>query len=192
MDDRPKLNKNLDSSTFKNYYYLKEELMQFCRQEGLQTVGGKIDLTERISQYLSTGEKIIIKSKSKPTVNIGDIDEDTLIENNFVCSEKHRAFFKQLVGKSFSFNVAFQNWLKSNVGKTYKDAVDAYHQILIDKKNGKTVIDKQFEYNTYIRDFFADNNDKSLDEAIKCWKYKKGTPGHNNYEKTDLNALIID
>ena len=40
------------------------------------------------------------------------------------------------------------------------------------KKNGKTKIDKQFEYNTYIRDFFADNRGKSLDEAIKCWKYK--------------------
>lgn len=57
------------------------------------------------------------------------------------------------------------------------------------KKNGKTKIDKQFEYNTYIRDFFADNRGKSLDEAIKCWKYKKQLPGHNRYEKSDLDVL---
>ena len=58
-----------------------------------------------------------------------------------------------------------------------------------DKKKGKTKIDKQFEYNSYIRDFFADNKGKSLEEAIKCWKYKKQLQGHNCYERTDLVAI---
>ena len=58
------------------------------------------------------------------------------------------------------------------------------------KKNGKTTIDKQFEYNTYIRDFFNANEWKSLEDAIKCWKYKKGLIGHNRYEKTDLIVLV--
>ncbi|MDL2271310.1 SAP domain-containing protein, partial [Methanobrevibacter sp. OttesenSCG-928-I08] len=35
----PKLSKNLDIETFKNYYYLKEELKSFCRDEGLKTIG---------------------------------------------------------------------------------------------------------------------------------------------------------
>ena len=55
--------------------------------------------------------------------------------------------------------------------------------------DGRTVIDKQFEYNTYIRDFFDDNKDKSLDDAIACWKYKKSLAGHNRYERSDLAAL---
>ena len=58
-----------------------------------------------------------------------------------------------------------------------------------EKKKGKTTIDKQFEYNTYIRDFFEDNQGRSLDEAITCWKYKKSLQGHNRYEKSDLVAL---
>ncbi len=49
--------------------------------------------------------------------------------------------------------------------------------------------DSQFEYNTYIRDFFADNQGKSLKDAIKCWKYKKSLQGHNRYEPSDLIAL---
>lgn len=53
----------------------------------------------------------------------------------------------------------------------------------------KTNIDKQFEYNAYIRDFFADNKGKSLAEAIKCWKYKKQLQGHNRYERADLTAI---
>lgn len=123
------------------------------------------------------------------TISIGVITEATEIEADIVCSEKHRAFFKERIGKSFSFNVAFQKWLKSNAGKTYRDAIKAYYEILEEKKKGKTTIDKQFEYNTYIRVFFSNNKGKTLEEAIVCWKYKKSLQGHNRYEKSDLAAL---
>lgn len=189
MSGKPFLNRTLDAKTFKSYYYLKEELVSFCRQEGLQTAGGKIELTRRIAHYLDTGEKLSVKTITKPTSNVGEITGDTLIESNFVCSEKHRSFFKQVIGKSFSFNVSFQKWLKENTGKTYTNAIEAYNGILVEKKKSKTAIDKQFEYNTYIRDFFSDNKGKSLDEAITCWKYKKELQGHNKYEKADLVAL---
>ena len=51
------------------------------------------------------------------------------------------------------------------------------------KKKNKTTIDKQFEYNTYIRDFFNKNKDKSLKQAIKGWKYKKSLKWHINMKK---------
>jgi dTDP-glucose pyrophosphorylase len=187
--DRPELNNQLDSKTFREYYYLKEELIDFCRRNNLQTTGGKIELTDRIAMFLDTGERISKTHDSRRTKIIDEITLDSIIEDNFVCSEKHRAFYKKEIGKSFSFNVLFQKWLKSNAGKTYKDSIDAYYKILEDKKNNKTTIDKQFEYNTYIRDFFNDNKDKTLDDAIKCWKYKKSLKGHNKYEKEDLKIL---
>lgn len=189
MSDRPELKTGLDGNTFRNYYYLKEELVDFCRENHLPTSGGKVELTERIAAFLNTGEVIKSESKSRKAAKVGEITEDTLIEANFVCSEKHRAFFKEKIGKGFSFNVLFQRWLKENAGKTYRDAIEAYYRILEEKKNGRTTIDKQFEYNTYIRDFFDDNKDKSLEDAIACWKYKKSLPGHNRYERTDLAAL---
>lgn len=189
MIDRPKLDKNLDGKTFREFYYLKEELVSFCRKYGLPTSGGKPEITERIAHFLDTGEVLTTKRVQKKSHIISDITTDTKIEPDFVCSEKHRSFFKEHIGNGFSFNVAFQKWLKSNSGKTYAEAIAAYYQILEEKKNGKTKIDKQFEYNTYIRDFFADNRGKRLDEAIKCWKYKKQLPGHNRYEKSDLDVL---
>ena len=157
--ERPTLDKNLDSKTFRNFYFLKEELVNFCRENGLPTSGGKIEITDRIAHFLDTGEIVSVSREKKATVQIGDIDLNTKIEPNFVCTEKHRAFFKEHIGTTFSFNVAFQKWLKSNTG------------------------------NTYIRDFFADNQGKSLEEAIKCWKYKKQMQGHNRYERADLIAL---
>ena len=32
MKDRPVLDKKLDSKTFREFYYLKEELVDFCRK----------------------------------------------------------------------------------------------------------------------------------------------------------------
>lgn len=190
MTKKPILNRDLNSKTFREYYYLKEELVIFCRNEGLSTSGGKIELTDRISHFLDTGEKKKTETKKKiKAIDIGTITEESKIEDNFVCSEKHRAFFKRKIGDSFSFPVTFQKWLKENTGKTYKEAVEAYYQILEEKKKGRTTIDRQFEYNTYIRDFFDDNDGRSLEDAIKCWKYKKGLKGHNRYEKTDLNLF---
>jgi len=189
MNERPELTTNTNAAAFRNFYYLKEELVQFCRENSLPTSGSKQELTERIAHFLETGRVLNSQAQRKASAVIGDINESSVIEANIVCSEKHRAFFKDKIGKSFSFNVAFQKWLKSNAGKTYADAINAYYQILEEKKKGKTVIDKQFEYNTYIRDFFADNQGKSLDDAIKCWKYKKSIEGHNRYERSDLIAL---
>lgn len=189
MEERPNLDIKLNSKTFKEYYYLKEELIDFCRKNNLQTTGGKIELTERIANFLDTGERTYKTHNIRKNVMNHEITLNTIIEENFVCSEKHRAFYKEQIGNSFSFNVAFQKWLKSNSGKTYKDSIDAYYKILENKKKNKTTIDKQFEYNTYIRDFFNDNKDKSLEQAIKCWKYKKSLKGNNKYERHDLKAL---
>lgn len=191
IDERPDLDLRLSAEIFRHYYYLKEELVDFCRRNNLQATGSKSELSERIAVFLESGKRIRAERKTQKTQSAGEIKPNNIIEENFVCSEKHRAFFKEQVGKSFSFNVAFQKWLKSNAGKTYADAITAYHQILQEKKSakGKGEIEKQFEYNTYIRDFFAANKDKTLEQAIKCWKFKKSQKGHNKYEDSDLAVL---
>lgn len=61
MTERPVLDKNLDSKTFREFYYLKEELVDFYRKNGLPV---------------------------SATV-ISNITKDTAIEADFVCSEKH-------------------------------------------------------------------------------------------------------
>lgn len=190
IDERPDLNLELNAEIFRQFYYLKEELVDFCRKNDMQATGSKTELSERIAIFLESGKRTRSNHKTQKSQSAGEIKPDNIIEENFVCSEKHRAFFKEQIGKSFSFNVAFQKWLKSNAGKTYADAIAAYHQILKEKKmNGKGEIEKQFEYNTYIRDFFAANKDKTLSQAIKCWKFKKSQKGHNKYEDSDLVAL---
>lgn len=191
MKERPELTRQLDGQTFRSYYYLKEELVRFLRDNHLPTSGGKLELTERIAAYLDGGEVLPASARRPAALRVGQLSEGMPIEANFVCSEKHRAFFRERIGKSFSFNVAFQKWLKTNTGKTYGDAIEAYHRILAEKKQSKTTIDKQFEYNTYIRAFFEDNPGRSLTEAIACWNHKKSLQGHHRYERSDLAALDV-
>lgn len=190
MSERPKLDTDLSGAAFREWYWLKEELTDFCRGNGLSAAGSKTELADRIALYLDTGKaetpRIARKTRNKPA---GDITPDTLIEDGFVCSEKHRAFFKTQLGESFTFNVRFQKWLKSNAGKTYADAVEAYKEIR-KEKGGRKSIDSQFEYNTYIRDFFENNPGRSLDDAIRCWKYKKSQPGSNKYDDSDVAAAL--
>ena len=150
MSERPKLNKKLDAITFRSFYYLKQELADFCKEIGLPTSGSKAELTDRIAYYLDTGNVLKPTAERKTAVTIATLTEDTVIEPNIVCSEKHRAFFNEKIGKSFSFNVPFQKWLKANAGKTYGDAIQAYYRILEEKKQRKTEIGRQFEYNTSV------------------------------------------
>ncbi len=192
MSERPMLSTELECGKFLEYYYLKEELTGFCRENGISTAGGKQDITKRVAHFLKTGERL--SASVKKTNHAGNADEltlDSIIDNNFVCSEKHRQFFESVIGSGFSFNVVFQKYLKANAEKTYSDAVNAWYKIREDKKNNKgtSKIESQFEYNTYIRDFFNDNKDRPLKEAVKCWKYKKSQAGHNRYERQDLRAI---
>lgn len=183
-----KLTRNLNPEEFKDYYFLKEELKDFCRAEGLNVSGSKQDLEKRIIHYLATGEELKeVHVKKIRNDSLSEISLDSKLDENFKCSEDKRAFFEREIGKGFKFKVKFQKWLKSNPDKTYADAIEAYFEI--QNSGEKTKIDKQFQYNQYIRDFFENNDGKSLDDAIKCWKYKKSIKGHNKYEESDLEAL---
>ncbi|AIM25909.1 DUF6434 domain-containing protein [Melissococcus plutonius] len=189
--NRPELEKNMNAELFLKFYYLKAELIDFCRVNKLSTQGDKIEITDRIAYFLRTGKRKrhIKKRVVQRTPTLTELNLNSVIEENIKCSEIHRVFFKSQIGPTFRFNVKFQNWLKENSGEKYSDAIKAYQDILNDKT--PTKIGKQFEYNTYIRDFFKDNKNLTLQQAIACWKFKKSQPGNNNYEQGDLEILNV-
>ena len=122
----------------------------------------------------------LICSQTKKGISFDDI-----IQQDVVCSQELRAFFVEHLGKGFHFKAEFQDWLHNNAGKSFREAVEAYHSIEHPKE-----IKPQFEYNQYIRDFFADNKGATLNDAIRCWHWKKIQPGDHRYETTDKDILI--
>ncbi|MFJ7362924.1 DUF6434 domain-containing protein [Peribacillus frigoritolerans] len=185
---RPNLSKDISIESFKDFYWLKEELQTFCRVNGISSTGSKIEISDRIETFLRTGEikNPIRKTKITRTVEPQvHLSLDTVITENHRCSQGVRAFFKTVIPK-FHFSTYIQNYFKSNVGKTYRDAVDAWYEEEERKKDPtfKKRIAPQFEYNQFTSDFFADpkNQGKSRAEAMEAWNKIKKLPGSNKYE----------
>ncbi len=197
MDIRPSLNKDITIDDFREFYWLKMELIEFCRQEGLRKQGGKIEVADRVEAYLRTGKKETAIKKKRAPVSKFDWNHETLtletvITDNYKNSKNVRTFFQEQIGSAFKFNVAFMNWMKENAGKTLADAVDEWNAIKAAKKMKKkrTIIAPQFEYNRYIRDFLDDNPDRTKADAIQFWKIKRSVRGDNVYKKSDLDLMV--
>lgn len=197
MKKRPPLNKSIAVSDFKNFYWLKEELVAFCRAEGISPSGGKIEIAARIEHFLNTGETIFSTktTKKKITSNFdwknASLSRETIITDNYKNGQNIRHFFEEVIGKRFSFNIIFMKWMKENIGKTLGDAAEEWLRIEAMKKdkNYKSEIPPQLEYNRYFRAFFEDNPNAKKEDAIRCWKRKKALPGTNIYERNDLDFL---
>jgi hypothetical protein len=172
-------------------YFLKEDLLKLCKKYNLPTNGSKENLLEYIRNFIENEPIKKIKVKQKIMNNGFEPSLEKIIDENYSNNEIHRAFFIKTIGGHFKFNVLFMNWMEEHKGKkTYKDAIEKYNKILLDKKHGKkTEIGKQFEYNQYTRDFFEDNPELSREECIKCWNYKKEQKGKHKYEKQDVKIL---
>lgn len=195
-DKRPYLDKTISINDFKEFYWLKKELVQFCRSEGLVKQGSKLELSNRIEHFLKTGDKnnSFIKT-AKPISNfnwsIEKLTLETIITDTYKNSENVRGFFQEQLGPSFKFNVKFMNWMKENVGQTLEDAVKEWKRlkVMTKKNSAPKEIAPQFEYNRYIRDFLKDNPDKKKQVAIQFWKIKRSRRGDNVYQRSDLDLL---
>lgn len=56
-----------------------------------------MELADRIAHFLDTGEVRSAKAVKKRAAVTTDLCEDTKIEADFVCSERHRMFLKSIL-----------------------------------------------------------------------------------------------
>ena len=192
--ERPILNKYISPKDFKEFYWLKQELTDFCRTLKIPTNGSKIDLTNKIESYLFTGEikqnlKNSVKVKSNFDWNKEVLSTETAITDSYKNTTNVRTFFINQIGSTFSFNVKFMKWMTENNGKNLGNAIIYWKELAEIKKdkNYQNEIEPQFEYNRYMRAFLSDNPRLSIKDAIEFWNIKRMKRGTNEYERTDLN-----
>ncbi len=180
--ERPELSKKLTVDEFKKFYWEKKELIAFCRDHKIPTQGGKIDLENRIIYYLETGKIKTIKK----IVRLGDWDSSKNIIKqtpviNFKCDALTRKFFTSERGDKFKFNQYLREFAKQpNDGTiTYGDLVDGWKVSQIKKKK---IIDKQFQYNQFQRDFYAHDKNETRSECLKAWRLVRSVEGEATYK----------
>ena len=61
--DRPEFDSIKDYAEFSKYYWYRDELIKICKDHGLKSPSGKIELNKVIEAYFA-GEKILPEKKS--------------------------------------------------------------------------------------------------------------------------------
>ena len=175
------------------WYWLKEELVAFCKLTGINYTGVKFDILKRIAAILDEkpfekGQKV--KMHSNFNWHSEQLTLETLITDSYKNTQNVRRFFQEHCNKKFSFNIAFMVWMKANAGKTLQDGVEEWNSLNAQtkSKNFKTEIPKGNQYNQYLRDFFIDNPNKTIKEARHFWALKRALPlEFHRYDRSDLN-----
>ena len=192
LNDRPEISKCASAGEFRNWYWLEEELVSYCRENKLPSTGSKQAITNRIAGYMETGtvaKPQAPKSRSKFDWHSAKLTPQTVIADNYKNTQNVRRFMQQHMGESFKFNIAFMAWMKANAGKTLADAIVARREIAEREKVEKPAIPASNQYNRYLRDFYDANPNANVADARTCWAYKRSLPGHNRYQENDLVAL---
>ena len=194
--NRPGFSEIETGAEFNQWYWLKDELIEICKQANLPYHGGKFELRDRIIYALDNEGRLKPNSKKgKPKSSFNwaksSLALDTLITDNVSFGPNFRNFMKSEIGNNFSCHSDFMAWVKSNPGKTLRDAVLKWQE-MENRKNDpdfRRDIAAHNMLNQYVRDFLDDNPDMSFKDALHHWKIKKQMPTENGfvkYTKADL------
>ncbi len=186
---KPKLSRSLALDEFQSHYWLKAELVAFCKENGLSALGLKEVIAHRIAVFLGTGSKLKPKrvKAARDRDSLRMITRETLVVT-YKNDAKTRVFFVSQIGKHFHFDHYLRQFTdKNNItnGLTYGDLVDGWLAEERKRKdpNYQSKIGEQFEYNKFTRDFFQNEKGKSRLEAINAWKLVKSIPGEKTYRR---------
>jgi hypothetical protein len=172
--NRPPLCKTLSATEFGRWYWLKAELVTFCREQHLPVTGAKQLLVARIEAFLSGRESPAESRPRSPSALMPtSLNLTSVIAPGWRCSQALREFFVAHVGPGFRFNAAIRDFIHRQHGRTLAEAIDHYRHSLTAPKDQ---IADQFQYNRHMRAFHQANPGASQAEAVAAWWAKRGQP----------------
>lgn len=172
---RPALRPDLAPEAFRDWYWLKAELVAFCRENGLPTVGAKLDLVERIAAFLTDGT-VLRPTRRAPVRREPMPDTLTLatpIGRGWTCGARLRAFFEAEAGPGFRFNRALLAVVKAPDGRTLGDALRIWRESEADPDRP---IAPQLEYNGFTRAYLRAHPEATPGDARAAWQARRSTP----------------
>jgi len=184
---RPAFESITNSQTFKQWYWLKTELVAICKQSGLPYAGAKATLMERIAYALDhqgavqPNPKAAPKPASRFNWAKATLSPQTPITDNISFGPNFRRFMTQQIGPGFTCTSEFMAWVKAHPGHTLQAAIDHWHTLAARHQDPafKRPIAPMNMYNQYMRDFLAHYPDKGPADARHFWLLKKLQPTTN-------------
>ena len=192
--NRPDFDDIKNYEEFCKYYWYRDELIKICRDHGLKSPSGKIELNKIIEAYFA-GERILPEKKHgkrKRSVATELTLETGLIACGFTFGNRFRDFFSKQTGEEhFKFNVdmvATVKAVKENDDESFTlgDLLDLYYG----KKNYVMYDKSALQWNRFVKDFCADDATKVYGErlkaAAKLWSIVRDSDMEKSYSKESL------
>jgi hypothetical protein len=166
--NRPMLSTQLSPEEFASWYWLKQELVDFCRCEHIVSSGLKRDIEVRIKNYLAGAQLI---PEDRPRRRSGRMPAEftlnTVIGSGWRCGPALGRFLKGVLGNGFRFNAEMREFIHRGEGKTLPDAAICYVRSIGPDREKRQI--PQLEYNRHFREYFKEHPEASREEAILAW-----------------------
>jgi SAP domain-containing new25/Domain of unknown function (DUF6434) len=169
---RPSLNQSLSAAEFMRWYWLKEELYEFCRVHELPRSGSKPDLTQQIVAYLSGLDPPTVRRVVRTGAMPIAFTLKTIIGVGWRCNPSLGRFFREQCGVGFRFNAAIRDFIHSRAGCSLEEAVSCY-RASVAKGAPKQEIIASNEYNRHTREFYERNPKAKREEVLAAWWKKR-------------------
>ena len=124
--ERPLLTRRLSAAEFARWYWLKTELVAFCRELRISGAGSKPEINARISASLA-GASAPARAQRRVRGQMPfTFRTETLIGAGWSCNPALGAFFRAQCGKTFRFNAAMRTFIHTQEGQPLSAAIDCY------------------------------------------------------------------
>ncbi len=179
MKDRPELDDLLTAEEFVAWYWLKEELIAFCRKYEVSSSGKKLEIQARIEDYLSGRriDKASARRKAEQTMPRApalampqQFFMDMIIGEGWRCGPALGAFLRAELGGGFRFTAPVRDFIHTGNGKRLGEVAFCW----LESAGRKREIPQQLEYNRHFRAYFQDHPGATKADAITAWWVLRG------------------
>lgn len=186
LPQRPALKSALKSADFSRWYWLKTELADFARSQGISASGGKEQIAQRITALLDGRPQPSKPAAQRSTTQLtGSLSPDTTIPKGQRCSQLLRAWFTEQLGSGFHFDVHMRAFFAAADGtSTLAGALAHWHG---SRSAAAPDIGRQFELNQFTRAWFAGHPDGTRGQMHAAWRVHRSLPKDLRAETTDVN-----
>lgn len=175
--DRPRLTRRLSAAEFARWYWLKTELVAFCRTLKVSGSGSKPELSARIRAALD-GRALPTRAPRRPRARMPEaFTTATLIEAGWSCNPQLGQFFRAQCGPAFRFNAAVREFIHTMAGQPLSAAIACYHASVAPGAP-RQALAPQLEYNRHTRDYYREFPGASSREVIAAWREKRAKPNN--------------
>ncbi|MGN9165083.1 SAP domain-containing protein [Tissierellaceae bacterium HCP3S3_D8] len=213
MEGRPIFTQEMTVEEFEKHYWYKTELQSICRKHKIPSNGTKAELEHYIKEFLLGNHPINIREECskirKATYSTDDISLDTkLIQDGFKFNNRARKFLAEYFKmESFSFTKEMASALRNaernkDYDMTVADLISVYENKKDFNEMKKSVEEKTYQWNNFVKDFNNDERSKNFNHKMKVasilWRKVRDNPGPKKYRtklleehSDDLKDFII-